>query len=256
MEATKPNLVIVPVGSPIDKFIKQTNYPMDVKDHWRWVRPELNYNILVVKYSDEFEPEFGSYDELFVQKGFKWTLAKYLWKQIDLTDWEYVAFYDDDVIMDWQSMNRSFEIAKENNFKAFQVSLAAGSESQWPCTRNLPQTSYAYTNFIEVMCPVFSRSVLPDVMKLIHAYDIFTGWGLDYVLSEYLDSKLAVIHEVEMFHPPRPDTGSGYDKSKAFAEMDKLLNQVYPAEMEKLGRKVTVDYSRFADKTLETFMRV
>ena len=65
MEATKPNLVIVPVGSPIDKFIKQTNYPMDVKDHWRWVRPELNYNILVVKYSDEFEPEFGSYDELF-----------------------------------------------------------------------------------------------------------------------------------------------------------------------------------------------
>jgi hypothetical protein len=93
-------------------------------------------------------------------------------------------------------------------------------------------------------------------MELAKAYDVYTGWGLDYVLAEYLDIKPAVIHEISMFHPPRPDTGSGYDKSKAFAEMDLLLNTVFPAEMEKQGRKIINNYSNFTDKTLELFMKI
>jgi hypothetical protein len=255
MNKTKENLIIVPVGNPIDKFVKQLNYPMDVKDHWRWVREERNYQVVAVQYSD-FEPEEGTYDHLIKMKGFKWPIAKELSKQFDMTEWEYIGFYDDDVILDWKKMNRSFEIAKDKNFKAFQISLEKGSESQWPCTQQTEGISHSFTNFIEIMCPVFSRSVLPQFMKLANAYDVYTGWGLDYVLAEYLDIKPAVIHEVTMFHPPRPDTGSGYDKSKAFAEMDLLLNTVFPAEMEKQGRKIINDYSRFTDKTIDMFMKV
>ena len=59
-----------------------------------------------------------------------------------------------------------------------------------------------------------------------------------------------------MFHPPRLNTGSEYDKSKAFAEMDLLLNTVFPAEMKKQGRKIINDYSRFTDKTIDMFMKV
>jgi hypothetical protein len=255
MNKTKENLIIVPVGSPIDKFIKQVNYPMDVKDHWRWVHEERNYEVIAVQYGDFVLEEF-TYDHIIKMKGFKWPIIKELSKQFDMTKWNYIGFYDDDVILDWKKMNRSFEIAKDKNFKAFQISLEKGSESQYPCTQQMNGISYTYTNFIEIMCPVISTSVLPQFIELANAYDVYTGWGLDYVLAEYLNIKPAVIHEISMFHPPRPDTGSGYDKSKAFTEMNLLLNTVFPDEMKKQGRKIINNYSNFTDETLELFIKI
>lgn len=243
------NLIIVPVGSPVDKFLNETGYPMKLEKHWRWIKNERNYKIIAVQYSD-FVPEEGTYDELIVMKGFKWTIAKELQKRINFNEWEYVGFYDDDVILDNYSMNYSFDIAKERNFKAFQISLESGSESQWPSTRRMSGVKYTYTDFIEIMCPVFHKSVIDKFMKLANSYDVFCGWGLDYVLSEYLEIEPAVIHEVTMFHPPRPNTGSGYDKSKAFQEMHLLLNDIFPKVMQEQGRKVQRDYNNFRDSIL------
>ena len=152
---------------------------------------------------------------------------------------------DDDVILDYCSMNSSFDLAKQKNFPAFQISLATGSESSYPCTQNMPGVEYTDTNFIEVMCPVFRKDTLVKVMELINQYDIYTGWGLDYVLSEWINSYVNVIHDVKMFHPPRPDTGSGYDKTNAFREMHELLHVVFPKVMAKEGRKMRTDYERF-----------
>lgn len=239
------NLVIVPVGVPVDTFCK-TKYESDT--HWRRKSFERNYQILAVQYGD-FVPEEGTYDDLIVMKGFKWTIAKELYKKFDFTDWEYVAFYDDDVVLSYNNMNESFDLAKQNNFKAFQISLSSGSESQWKCTQHMQGIDFAYTNFIEIMCPVFNRSVLPKFMDLVNSYDVFCGWGLDYVLSEYLNIDPVVIHSIQMYHPPRPQTGSTYNKDSAFKEMYNLLGSVFPKLMEAEGRKIQVDYSNFRDET-------
>jgi hypothetical protein len=246
------NLIIVPVGSPVDKFCRNEE---ESKNHWRRTHHNRNYQILAVQYGD-FVPEEGTYDDLIVMKGFKWTISKELYKKFDFTEWEYVGFYDDDVVLDFCTMDESFIVAKQNNFKAFQISLEAGSESQWKCTQNLEGTEYAYTNFIEIMCPVFNRSVLPKFMDLVNAYDVYCGWGLDYVLAEYLDADPAVIHSIKMYHPSRPQTGSTYDKSSAFKEMDTLLNDVYPRLMKEQNREIKVDYSNFKDESKWIVMKV
>lgn len=251
----KKNLIIVPVGKPVDHFIKQTGYPVKVEDHWRWRNNNTNYDVMAVQYGD-FVPEDGSYDGLCYRPGFKWTILKELYKNIDMSQYEYIGLYDDDVIIDYCSMNYSFDLAREKNFPAFQISLAQGSESSYKCTQNMEGVEYSETNFIEVMCPVFRKDALDKVMDLINKYDIYTGWGLDYVLSEWLSSYVYVIHGVKMFHPSRPDTGSGYDKTNAFREMHELLNVVFPKAMHDDGRQMRVDYERFKDETIRMVLKV
>ena len=241
----RDNLVIVPVGSSIGRFIDK--YDVKLEDHWRQTANERNYDIIAVQYGN-YEPEKDTYDQLFKIEGFKWPILKKLNQMIDLTEWEYIGIYDDDVILDYKTMNRSFEFAKDKNLKAFQISLAIGSESQWPVTRNIKNTNYTHTNFIEIMCPVFNRTNLEKIMKLINSYDVYTGWGVDYVLSEYLDIEPAVLHFIQMYHPSRPETGSEYDKYKAFVEMDDLLFNVYPKIMKEMGREVKVNYTNFKDE--------
>jgi len=251
----KNNLIIVPVGKPVDHFIKQTGYPVKVEDHWRMTNNKRNYDIMAVQYGD-FVPEEGTYDDLCYTPGFKWTILKELYKNIDMSQYQYIGLYDDDVIIDYCSMNYSFELAKQKDFKAFQISLASGSESSYKCTQNMPGIEYTDTNFIEVMCPVFRKDALDKVMELINKYDIYTGWGLDYVLSEWLSSCVNVIHDVKMFHPSRPDTGSGYDKTNAFREMNELLTVVFPKVMQEDGRQVKIDYNQFRDETIRMVLKI
>ena len=59
-----------------------------------------------------------------------------------------------------------------------------------------------------------------------------------------------------MFHPSRPDTGSGYDKTNAFREMHELLNVVFPKAMHDDGRQMRVDYERFKDETIRMVLKV
>jgi len=241
------NLIIVPVGSPINKFLNQ--YHLEEKDHWRWTNSgPRNYEILAVQYG-EFEPEKNTYDKLVKMSGFKWPIVKKLMGEIDYTKYEYIGFYDDDVILSRESMNRSFEIALEGNIDAFQISLAPGSESSYPNTRYNEGIKYSLTNFIEIMAPVFSSRILPKFLKLLDSYDGNYGWGLDWVLSEYLEIYPAVIHDVQMFHPARPETGSSYNKQIAFKEFYKLLEETYPALMSKEGRSIKKDYNNFKDLT-------
>jgi len=251
----KTNLIIVPVGKPVDHFINQTGYPVKPEDHWRWRHNETNYDVLAVQYGD-FVPEKGSYDTRFKIPGFKWTILKELHRYMNIAEYEYIGIYDDDVILDYHAMNKSFEIAKENNLKAFQISLAPGSESSYKCTQFVPGVEYATTNFIEVMCPVFRRDTFLKVMTLIEAYKIYTGWGMDYVLCEWLGHSMSVIHAVQMFHPSRPDTGSGYDKSAAFAEMHDVIYNVFPKLMAEHGRQGVIDYSRFEAKVLDVLLKL
>ena len=247
-----PNLVLVPVGTPIDKFINRSRYPMSVDQHWRSPGAERNYGILAVQYGD-FEPEAGTYDVLIKHRGYKWELVKAFQDYIDYRKWNYIGFYDDDLLIDAISMSRSFEFAETRGFQAFQVSLAPGSESQFRCTRNRPYLSYSTTNFIESMAPVFHRSVMDGVLKLLNAYEVRSGWGMDIVMAEYLKLEPKIIHALQMFHPPRPDTGSTYSKSAAAEEMHYVFDVAFPKLMASEGRSVLFDYHQFSPTVRRRF---
>ena len=219
------NLVFCPVGNPLtfdDRF--------DRENHWRYTKPNRLYETFVVQYGS-FKPEEGTYDALSQQSGFKWNLAKELLEKIGYEKYEYVAFFDDDLITDIDNLNRAFTLAKEKELKLFQLSVTQDSDMFYPILKNKPGVKYTKTNFIEVMGPVIHTSLLPLCMDLWKEYDIYSGWGFDKVLCDLTKEDAAVIHCSQMYHPKKP---SSYDKSNAFAEMDKLLYEVFPKFVKKV----------------------
>ena len=226
---TKRNLVIVPVGNPIDKFVKMHNLDFDMSTHWRNLNNDQprNYDILAIQYSD-YVPEGWTYDELIVMKGFKWEHLKYLNEFYKFNQYQYIGVYDDDVVLSKQTMTDSFDFATERNLAAFQLSVDEKSESSYPILRQNPMLLWAETNFMEIMCPVFRHDCYVKLIELISKYDVKWGWGLDYVFAPLFESNIGVLHHLSMFHPARLDTGTNVDKTDAFAEMEKLLGEHFP----------------------------
>lgn len=218
------NLIICPVGSPLtfDSRFDQDN-------HWRYTKENREYETLVFQYSD-FVPEAGTYDTLIKQKGFKWSIAKEYLKTIDLTQYDFIGFIDDDLITDVANMNRALLTAKERDMKLFQLSVTRDSDMFWPILINKPGVRYTKTDFIEVMGPFIHTSLLPVCQKLWEEYDIFSGWGFDKVLCDVTKELAYVIHESQMYHPKKE---SSYNKSNAFTEMDHLTNTVMPKFMKQ-----------------------
>ena len=95
------------------------------------------------------------------------------------------------------------------------------------------------------MGPVIHTSLIPLCMDLWKEYDIYSGWGFDKVLCDLTKEDAAVIHCSQMYHPKKI---SSYDKSNAFAEMDKLLTDVFPKFMK--------DVYEVAKETGKTFHEV
>jgi hypothetical protein len=151
---------------------------------------------------------------------------------------------DDDVVTDIQTMNRAITIAREKQFKIFQLSMTDDSDCFWKILKNKPQVKYAVTNFVEVMGPFIHSSLIPICMELWDEYDIYTGWGFDKVICELTKTDAAVIHDCQMYHPKRTST---YQRHRGFSEMDFLTSHVMPRFMKK---KYNEDWS-FVERYIE-----
>lgn len=233
------NLVICPTGNPIsfdDRFVDE--------NHWRITTNDRSYETLVIQYND-YEPPENTYDILIKEKGQKWALIKELFKTYDYSKYEYVAFFDDDLITDVYNLNGAFELAKEKDLKLFQLSVTHDSDVFYPILKNKQDTKYTKTNFIEVMGPVIHTSLLPVCLELWDKYDIESGWGFDKVLCDLTKTDAAVIHKYQMVHPMK--NVSSYNKNGAFMEMNELLGDIFPRFMKE---KYNEDWS-FTESQIE-----
>ena len=233
------NLIIVPVGNPLT-FDKR----FDSENHWRIKTKTRNYKTWAIQYND-YTPDKTTYDKLYKMSGMKWTLIKNLLNKVDYTKYEYIGFFDDDLITDVHNLNRAFQIATENNFKAFQLSLTEDSDLSYPILFNKPNTIYSRTNFIEIMAPIVHSSLIPLFLELWEMYNISTGWGFDKILSKLINDDLYVIHDAKMLHPKKQE--SSYNKTNAWSEMSELLNKVFP---KFIHDKYNQDF-KFTDRIIE-----
>jgi hypothetical protein len=216
------NLIICPVGNPLTFH---SNF--DERNHWRYTKQERQYETLVFQYTD-FVPEPETYDVLIKEKGFKWSLSKTWFKQNDYSKYEYIGFLDDDLSTDVNNVNKSLQIAKQSNSKIFQLSVTKDSDEFFPILRNKRDVKYTKTNFVETMGMFIHSDLMPIVIDFWNQYDIYCGWGFDKVLCDITKTDATVIHACQMFHPKRT---SSYDKSAAFAEMNKVLYEITPKFM-------------------------
>lgn len=177
---------------------------------------ERNWDRMIICYEEPNPFDFDNSE--FVLKGglSKWTDLSdlILLNFFDEFHYEYILVSDDDLIPSRaDSVNFLFMKALEYNLDISQPSLTHDSYYTWLITIQSPGFHVRYTNFVECMCPVFSKKALllaKNEIKLA-----VSGCGLDLIFSEILnkqENKMGIIDDVSFKHtkPIDPNGGAFY----------------------------------------------
>lgn len=190
------NLVIVRSGlsSLHGQYFYDNSIPRE------WDRMILSYVDPVVRDIDECD---------FVVEGglSKWTDFNDLLDMgfFSKYDYDYIMLADDDVVpFDLNSVNILFDRAKMFNLEICQPALTHDSYYSWVITLQSPAFHMRYTNFVECMCPVFSKNSL-DIIKPVIATAV-SGYGVDIIFSELfsLEKKPMRIVDDSIFRHVKP----------------------------------------------------
>ncbi|GAB5357503.1 hypothetical protein AAMO2058_000380200 [Amorphochlora amoebiformis] len=120
---------------------------------------------------------------------------------------DYFFMLDDDITFEngVNDINKMFRTARRYHLRAAMPSFSHDSRLSWPITKHDTENGLvlAYTNFVEVNCPLISRDAMERLMDVFHPNLI--GWGIDYLLvwANGMDKtrSFAVVHEIQVKNP-------------------------------------------------------
>jgi hypothetical protein len=126
--------------------------------------------------------------------------------------YDYVLFLDDDLLVTEDAITQLFMIARSQDLKLAQPSLAPESAHTWSVLLTRPDSVMRTLNTVEVMMPLVSRDAL-RLGSYLFARSI-SGWGLDFALGDLVNrwfgsGRIAVIDAVSFLHAKTIDVARG-----------------------------------------------
>jgi len=123
-------------------------------------------------------------------------------------EYEAVFFPDDDIDMSAADVERLFAIRRELELDLLQPALREGSYFSHMITLENRSFELRFTNYVEVMCPLFSRAAFAACLPVMAEDE--TGWVSDSVWPRLLGvprDRIAIVDAVAVGHT-RPIGGS------------------------------------------------
>ena len=199
-EITRRNLVIVRAGNG--------------SLHPEWIKGAgaRNWDIVVNYFGDDadkyIEPDVVRIDS----KGPKWPALQELIQSHPefVSDYDYIWLPDDDLLATKADINRLFDLVSSYKLEAAQPALTWDSYYSHLTTLRNNKTKIRFTNYVEVMAPCLSSSMLRKSLSLFNSN--LSGWGLDYLWPAFAENPqggIAIIDEVTVRHT-RPVGGPNY----------------------------------------------
>ncbi|MDN4620955.1 hypothetical protein QCD85_22755 [Paenibacillus sp. PsM32] len=207
--------------------------------HREWVKDEnRNFDLLIEYYGDQ-EGLYSQESEYYsANKGIKWSS---LYELINdnreiLLDYEAIWIPDDDISTTTKNINGLFEKFSQNDLWLAQPALTENSYFSHVITVENKLMDLRFTNFVEVMVPIFSSRSLEKC--LLTFKDNPLGWGLDFVwpaLLNYPKNKIAIIDSYPVTHTRPAGTGEIYNNiienpHMSLQRLIKEYNIVHPME--------------------------
>jgi hypothetical protein len=128
-----------------------------------------------------------------------------------VSQYDYIGFPDDDLYAAGQTWNRFFEIVAELRPALAQPALHRSSFYSYPGLLQVPRFLARWTNFVEVMTPVFSSTSLARALPLFS--ENRSGWGMDSLWPELFqaqDHTLCVVDQTPILHTRAVRSGPLY----------------------------------------------
>ena len=185
--------------------------------HKEWINGNNNFDLILIYYGDNNDIFLDYRKDAMLcinQKGQKYPMIKNF--IIDNTEllskYDHIWLPDDDLLISTNAINSFFNIAKQHGIILCQPALI-NNQVAHPITKINDGTLFRYTNFVEVMAPLFTYESL---MMLCNDFDLSeSGWGLDVTWAyrlNYPHDKIAIIDATPMQHM-RP-IGNDYSRFK------------------------------------------
>ena len=132
--------------------------------------------------------------------------------QFSLDDYDYVALPDDDLISTVKDWNRAFQLAREYNLSACQLSLDHASFVGYLETAHRPFLKLRFMSWVEFMAPI----VRVDLLKQLIPYLTVDNnvWAVDLVAQDLVGHEpraMAVLDAARVLHTRAFRTGPLYD---------------------------------------------
>ncbi|MCG9728311.1 hypothetical protein L1D44_00355 [Shewanella sp. Isolate13] len=203
--------------------------------HPHWLENATpNFDLFLSYFGDKpnhYQAEATYYEQV---KGGKWPMIH---KLIE-ANWAIIAQYeavwlpDDDILADAHTINKMFSLFDGFDLELAQPALTLDSYFSHSSLLRQPNSILRYSNFVEVMVPIFSANTL---LKLKESFGQSpSGWGLDALWPHLIDNKglkkIAVIDATPVIHT-RPVGGELYklnpelSPSKDAAQLQSLYPQ-------------------------------
>lgn len=135
------------------------------------------------------------------------------------------VFIDDDIILSQPDLIRWCEIVQRSSIDISQPSLTHDSKVDWPHVFNRAKLSVDTGQFVEIQCFALSQRALRASFP--YFFMVRTGTGLDlalYSLAQRSNWRTAVIHEVSIIHPKRPEDQTIRSDFEAFSKFNQQLS--------------------------------
>jgi hypothetical protein len=214
----KKNLIISSVG---DKSL-----------HYEWIKENnLNFDLILLYYGNDpnIIKRYSKHTNNIYQlidggKGKFINIQAFIQNNIELiSNYERIWLPDDDVSINSNDINILFDLSKKYKLKIAQPSMNGYVSHE--ITKPIPNNLLHYTNFVEVLAPLFSLDTLIKIYKTFNLN--YSSWGYDYLwphILGYPKDKIAIIDAIIMTHT-RP-VGQNYDRfpRSPWEEMNELLH--------------------------------
>ncbi len=201
-----------PVGSSGKGFLKKIINTFGYKD--------FDYLIFVYDQTD-FKEDIFKHCRFIREKGYKWQFMKKYLTPTFCESYDFVFVWDDDIDIEGFSYKNFLNIMMRNNLEVAQPALSPKSYYSHKITLQNPKYNIGrYTDFVEIMVPVFTKEAWKKFWFMIEPDYNFWGWGYDLIAKSYCSFKNMGIVDCEIVTHTKPLRGKCND---SYEEMKKFL---------------------------------
>ena len=199
------NLVVVRAG------------PRSLHRDWNLSSHTDQFDVVVSYYGDgEYIPAAGESVHYFKGGKFEGIFDLFQKRPELMRDYTHIWIPDDDIGTNIDDIAKLFDIAKARRLQICQPSLSWKSYHSHFITLYNPHFELRYTNFVEMMAPVFTSDALRELTPLFEGLRF--GWGLDEIWCRLLPAPefgSAIIDAVTVDHMRPLGSGALYETAKS-----------------------------------------
>ena len=165
----------------------------------KWIAGDCNFDIALIDYTDKgtISPEIQSRCVYYTNfQTFKYPgLYKVFKEHPESLNYDYYWMPDEDINLQTSEINRLFEKMSQYRLDLACPSIEESTVSfpSWRCfihDRRAPR-EIIYINYIEVMCPAFSKNGLNKCLDTF--WHSQSGWGIDLAWPKLINNGLSLL---------------------------------------------------------------